>query len=458
MTGFALLTLLAAVAPAPCDIDGSGHVDKPLAVAVPALIKGGWLPAKIWSGLRAVDVSSALEVDETVLRFILAGERAMPVTRLPLALPSPWSGSIELSPRAVEGGFCARAEVVLFDKELRRARFVGLPYDVKVSFARKGAAARTIAVRQEALVFSSGTIDAQVEGERGVRLWIGDGPPDEAALLVDGADTYMSSLAALGSDVVDDIRRAPSKQAQRVLFAEAAAAWRADLRSWTPARRIDAIARFDEKAMPAATRPLLRFWKSELSPGLAAEARASASARLLVDDAVVALWIDGIEVFARDRGMPTSVEVPAPKVGVRAWIVTKESGVPVVHDTRAVLRAGEIYAVTSTFVQHVRGGGRRECVRVSGALPFGKDIRWREISNAPSTRPGPMLGDDETYRPSVSSAERALTVVPGGDTRPFPPVPLVYSYTHPGTYKWTLAKDGGVSLDLVVDDKLCPVP
>jgi hypothetical protein len=67
-----------------------------------------------------------------------------------------------------------------------------------------------------------------------------------------------------------------------------------------------------------------------------------------------------------------------------------------------------------------------------------------------------MNGPDETYRPSVASAERALTVVPGGDTRPFPPVPLVYSYTHAGLYKWTLAKDGGVRLELVDDTSVCP--
>ena len=39
----------------------------------------------------------------------------------------------------------------------------------------------------------------------------------------------------------------------------------------------------------------------------------------------------------------------------------------------------------------------------------------------------------------------------------FPPVPLVYSYTHPGLYKWTLQKDGSVKLELVDDPTLCTI-
>jgi hypothetical protein len=35
-------------------------------------------------------------------------------------------------------------------------------------------------------------------------------------------------------------------------------------------------------------------------------------------------------------------------------------------------------------------------------------------------------------------------------------VPLVYSYTHAGLYKWTLAKAGGVKLELVDDTTICP--
>lgn len=456
------------------DVEGAGHVVKPLATVAPALVKQSALPEKFWKGLRAVDVTETLEIDERVQRFVLTGERPLPAARLSLALPSPWSGSVDVTagPSTSHEAWCARVEVVLFDKELRRATITGLPVDVGVTFARKGVASRTRNVSHEALVITPSTLDATVDGSEPTRLWIGNGPPDEEALLVDGADTYMKFLAGLSAGVVDDIRKQPSRDAQRVLFAEAAASWRADLGAWSPRKRIDTIAKFDEKAIPDNARPLLRFWMQELSPAKialgtsaknatgATSGAASSNARLIVDDAVLALWIEGVEVFDRSKGMATSIELKPAKTAVRAWIVSRTpSGAAtseVVHDTRAVLRAGEIYAVTATFVQHARGGARRECVRVGGVLPLEKDLLWREISNAPSTRPGPMLGPDETYRPSVASAERALTVVPGGDTRPFPPVPLVYSYTHAGLYKWTLAKDGGVKLELVNDEALCP--
>jgi hypothetical protein len=454
---------------APCDVDAAES--KAIAAVAPALVKQSPLPEKWWKGLRATNVTETLEIDERVVRFVLVGDKAPAGARLSLALPAPWSGAVDVTPRAGGGAakFCAQVELVLFDKDLRRATIEGLPVDVSVSFARKGgpippglaAAQKKRAIAHERLVLAPDTIDAVVEGSEPVRLWIGAGPPDEEALLVDGADTYMKFLAGLGSALVDDVRNNPSRDAQRVLFAEAAASWRADLGAWLPRKRIDAIARFDEKAIPAEARPLLRFWKQELSPSkIATGPNAAGVARLIVDDAVLALWIEGVEVFDRSKGMATSIELKPPKTAVRAWIVSRTpSGAAsseVVHDTRAVLRAGEIYAVTATFVQHARGGARRECVRVVGAVPFDKDLLWREISNAPSTRPGPMLGPDETYRPSVASAERALTVVPGGDTRPFPPVPLVYSYTHAGLYKWTLAKDGGVKLELVDDASLCP--
>jgi hypothetical protein len=197
--------------------------------------------------------------------------------------------------------------------------------------------------------------------------------------------------------------------------------------------------------MAPEIRPLLHFWKMELGVRTAAP-KGSQSAHIIIDDAVQALWLDGNEVFDRKKGMPTGFDVRVPAEGVRAWIVTDQ-----VHDTRALLKAGEIYSVTATFVQPVKGGPRRECVRIGGKLPFDKDIRWREISGTQT----PMLGDDETYRPSGASAERSFSVVPGGDSRPFPPVPLVYSYTHPGLYKWTLGKDGGVTLDLVDDPGVC---
>lgn len=448
-----LALMLDAATAASCEVDASAP-SKAVASVAAALVKESPLPEKFWRGARASGVREALEVDERVLRFSLVGDKPLPAARLPLALPSPWSGSVDVTSRSDGGAWCATSEVVLFDKELRRASLAAFPVDVTVTFAKKGVAPRTRTIAHDTLVLAPGLLDAVREDGTSTRLWIG-GVPDEAALLADGADTYMKFLAALGDDVLEDIRKNPSRDAQRILFAEAAASWRADLGTWLPRARIDTIARFDEKAIPEDARALLKFWKQELSPKKIAVGVGAGTARLIVDDAVLALWIEGVEVFDRSKGMATSIELKAPKAAVRAWIVSQVAGKEVVHDTRAFLRAGEIYAVTSTFVQHARGGARRECVRVVGALPFEKDLLWREISNAPSTRPGPMLGVEETYRPSVASAERALTVVPGGDTRPFPPVPLVYSYTHPGLYKWTLGKDGSVKLELVDDAGSC---
>lgn len=446
--------LLAAGAP-PCDGRGDG-AGLSLAAAVPRLASSGALPAKFWKGAHVLDLSEALEVDERVVRFALVGEKPLPATRLPLALPSPWVGTLDVAPRG--GELCSAAEVTLFDGELRRAAFSALPVDVTVTFTRKGVAPRTRTFPHDTFVVGPRFIEVGSEGASPVRLWLG-AAPDVDALFADGAGSYVKFLDALGGDVLDDIRKSPSPDAQRVLFAEAAASWRQDLGSWLPRSRIDTIARFDERLLASAgadARALLRFWKQELSPGKIAVGAGEASARLIIDDAVTAVWIEGVEVFDRAKGMPTSVEIRPPKTAVRTWIVSRSnSGKEVVHDTRAVMRAGEIYAVTSTFVQHARGGARRECIRVVGELPFDADLLWREISNAPPTRPGPMLGVTEAYRPSVPSAERALTVVPGGSTRPFPPVPLVYSYTHPGLYRWTLAKDGSVKLELVDDAGSC---
>ena len=424
-----------------CDVDGSGHVQKKLADVAPALEKGRF--AKLWRGLRAVDPTDQLEVDERHLRFVVVGDKP-PGVRLPLALPAPWSGTVDIVPRS-DARYCAKASVVLFDKELREATFEGLPVDVTVTLGKKGQAARTVRVPHDGLVFTSSYLAAQVGDHDQMRLYVGDGPPEEDLLEADGADLYLKSLSALDPSIVDDIRAHPSQEAQRVLFAEVAASLKSSLPKWSPEKRIAELQRFDEKAMPPEERPLLHFWKQEL--GRRSE-RADYSVHLIIDDAVQSLWIDGVEVFNRKRGMPTGFDMKVPKEAVRAWIVTDQ-----VHDTRAVLQGGEIYSVTSTFVQYVRGGARRECVRVVGALPGVKDIRWREISGTQT----PMMGDDETYRPSGASAERAVSVVPGGDARPFPPVPLVYSYTHPGLYKWTLAKDGAVKLELIEDESVCVV-
>jgi hypothetical protein len=457
-----------AVAGAPCEPDAADMSrttpGAALDEAAPELVKASPI-GKALRGLLAFAPERTLEVDERHTRFLLVGDKAPPATRLALALPAPWSGFFELVPKKEGGRFCARANVVLFDGALRRAELAGLPLEARVSIGRRGRGARTVKLAQAALTVSPDEV--QVHGaDSTVRLFLAGavrGPPREELLEGQGAARYLEGLAAIFPEVVEDIRARPSAEAQRVLFAEMAESLRADLRLWTPAQRLKGIARFDEKAMPPEQRPLLRFWKAELEPAPAGRrARGERTARLLIDDAVRALWIDGVEVFDRQKGTPTSVEVRALPQAVRAWIVTHESASPergsaasrsveVVHDTRAVLRPGEIYSVTSTFVQHLRGGPRRECVRVGGALPFEKDIRWREVSGTNTN----LLDHEETYRPSVPSAERVITVVPGGDARPFPPVPLIYSYTHPGTYKWTLAPEGGATLELVEDPALC---
>lgn len=418
-------------------------------------------------GLSATAVGTSLEVDEQHTRFTLTSDEPLAPLRLPLTLPSPWNGTLQLTPRPGVQRWCARVTVVVFDKELRRAELSALPVDVTITVTRRGQAPRTFTSSPASLVVTSAAIALGPEPGSPVLVVAtrNRALPGDELLEGDGAaemdaSRYMASLAALFPDVARDIRARPSREAQRVLFAEMAVSLRAELGAWTPARRLAEIARFDEKAVSEGQRALLSFWKAELAVRRArSETSSSAPARLIVDDAVKQLWIDGVEVFDRDKGMPTSVELVPPAEAVRAWIVSSAPAtddptrsIDVVHDTRAVLRPGELYSVTSTFVQHARPAARRECVRVAGTLPGGKDIRWREVSGARTA----LLDDDETYRPSVASAERVITVVPGGDARPFPPVPLIYSYTHPGTYKWTLAKDGGVTLELVEDEAICP--
>jgi hypothetical protein len=429
-----------------CDVDAPGHVVKRVDEAAPQLVKSTRL-GKLLRAQKAMDPEASLDVDERHTRFTMAVDRVAAVT-LPLALPLPWAGTVSLVPRGA-GRACVATDVVLFDRELRRAELEGLPVEVLVTLGRRGQAPKELPLAQDKLVVTPDTLEVSAGDAPPLRLYLGSGPPDDEVLASDGADRYMKSLAGLSPEMVDDIRKKPSAEAQRVLFAEMAASLRAELGAWKPQRRIEEIARFDEKNMPPDLRPLLHFWKAELGElSRSRKPRTGATARLLVDDAVQALWIDGVEVFDRRKGMPTSVEIRVPLEGVRAWIVGADD---VVHDTRAVLKPGEIYTVTSTFVQHVRPAARRECVRVNGELPFHKDIRWREVSGTNTA----LLDVGETYRPSTPSAERVVTVVPGGDARPFPPVPLIYSYTHPGTYKWTLSGDGGVKLELVEDEAIC---
>jgi hypothetical protein len=411
---------------------------------LPALDKSRF--ARLFQNVKALDVESSLDVDERKVKLTLFGDRAPSPLRLPLALPAPWSGTVDIVPRAVEGRWCAPVNATLFDQDLREAAVDGMPVDVSVTVQKKGQPAKTTTIQQDGLVFAPDALVAKAGDSDKLRLYVGDGPPSDDVLAVDGADLYMKSLAALEPAIVDDIRTHPSVEAQRVLFAESAASLRSSLPSWRPEKRLAEVARFDENSMPVELKPLLHFWRTEFSVRKTWPKDAP-KAHVIVDDAVQSLWLDGVSVFDRAKGTPTGFDVRVPHEAVRAWIVTSDQ----VHDTRAVLKGGEIYSVTPTFVQPVKGGVRRECVRVVGKLPQGKVIRWREIAGTQT----PMLGDDETYRPSGASAERAFSVVPGGDARPFPPVPLVYSYTHAGLYKWTLAGDGSLELDVVDDQAVC---
>ncbi|HEY4221031.1 MAG TPA: hypothetical protein VGO62_06805, partial [Myxococcota bacterium] len=273
-----------------CDVDGAGHIQKRVKDVVPTLEKGRF--QKLFTGLRAVDPNSVLDVDERHITFTLVGDKPLPALHLPLALPAPWSGFVDVTARPVEGRFCAHTEAVVFDTELRQVSVDGLPLDLAVTVVKKekGAVARTFSVKQDGLVFTQDTVVARAGDAGEMRLYVGDGPPGDDSLEVDGADLYLKSLSALDPGIVDDIRAHPSPQAERVLFAELAAQLRSSLPQWSPKKRLDAIARFEVKDMPSEIRPLLHFWKTELGVRTAAP-KGALSAHIIIDDAVQALWL-----------------------------------------------------------------------------------------------------------------------------------------------------------------------
>jgi hypothetical protein len=168
------------------------------------------------------------------------------------------------------------------------------------------------------------------------------------------------------------------------------------------------------------------------------------------------VWLDGRRVFERSDGSSASVEVPAKRTAVRVWVVFREGEHERVFDTNAVVLPGQIYNVGEGRFAAVTGGGRRECIRVSGQLLTEQGdkqpLRWRELG----TPPGPLMGTNESFRPSGAQDRREIGVV---DKDLFaarvPPLPLVHSYTHPGTYEWSVSPKGEVSLRLMDDLKLC---
>jgi hypothetical protein len=66
------------------------------------------------------------------------------------------------------------------------------------------------------------------------------------------------------------------------------------------------------------------------------------------------------------------------------------------------------------------------------------------------------MSGDEAFRPSTAQDRRELGVVDAKLRAALvPPMPLVYSYTHAGTYEWTVTPDGPAALRLLPDVKLC---
>lgn len=393
---------------------------------------------------RAFSVRSRvneLVIDERHVKLTLVARRASPRAELPLALPGGAHGSVAVS-LEVAAGACVEVDMVLFDGALRTVTVPAPRASLSGSVRSKGKAPVPVEIGAPGLMLTPVFMSL---GD--TRLYVGKGLPDPTALLVEdgGIDAYLDSLVSLG------VTLGAADQA-RFDFLRLEQTWRRSLSTVLPRERQEQIGRIPEAKLPPTEAALLRFWRQQLGP---ASSPTDARARLLIDDAVEAVWVDGAEVYVRAPGASPSVEVSIGEGAVRVWIVSSEGGKPsTVHDTRAVLRKGELYSVAKTVVQHVGAGARRECLRVDGALPSKHKIYWRDLG----TPPGPILGVEDAYRPPFDAAERTVTVVSTARSGSlFPPVPLVYSYTHPGTYRWRLLADGTVRLDLVEEDALCPL-
>lgn len=421
---------------APCPPGRDASVHK----AVPALANDLRL-SELFRAFAVRAHTSDIVIDEHHLKLTLVARRA-PRVQLPLALPAPSTGAVTLA-LDVPVGTCVDVEVVLFDGGLRSATFAA-PATVR-GVVRSGDRVHKNIEASAAAVTVAPQVVA-VGQEPSARWYVGQGTPDPTVLLAESElDRYLAWLAAL------EVTLSPAEQA-RIDFLAVERRLRRELSSMLPRDRQEAIAAFDEKALPKAEQSLVRFWRQQLLP---APSPTDGRARLLVDDEVEAVWVEGVEVYARAPGVSPSVEVPLGDGAARVWIVSTEPGrSTTVHDTHAVLRKGELYSVAKTVVQHVNPGARRECLRVEGALPSRQRIYWRDLGSPP----GPILGTEDAYRPPFDAAERTVTVVSnarGGAL--FPPIPLVYSYTHPGSYRWRLAPDGTVRLDLLETDELCPL-
>ncbi len=449
--GFTVMftALLAQAAPV-CAVDG-----QPVAVVLPMLKStlgpalSGW-----WQGARAVAGDSELVIDERVTTYTVAVPHARTVA-VPVALPDPWRGALLVTPQP---GACLTVRVYRTDDELARISIDGPALAWRAARAGGPAIEKTLS---GPLVWTGNRIN--VSDGNGIPLWLygGRALPSERALYA-GASTsgegaaaeevalaYTTTLAALDAQLSTDLTGSSSSGARTVAFMAAAGQLRKDAALWLPARRVAWGRALDVSSLPSSLRPLARFWQSEFA---ADTSTTPASAVLLVDDTSDEIWLDGVQVYARNRGDALRLSVPARAAASRIWVVyaDRASNTSRVFDTRAALRAGDIYNVGGNVVAPVAAGARHECVRVTGTLPGNIPLRWRELGSPP----GPILDASDAYRPSSAQDRREVAIVDyAGMAASLPPVPLVYNYTHAGVYNWTLSSSGALRLQVNSDAK-----
>jgi hypothetical protein len=423
--------------------------------------------APFTKGGLAKKAGAELVVDEQVETYRVVLTRSARVA-LPLAVPPPWTGAVELALDGASGDGeprCFDVRVVFSGDEVVRAE-LPQPIDVVAHARKKGApevnasfrAARIVLYEQRVLtiddsgaqrtwwIAGKGGLPNTTLLAREVEVPFPAGDPEPTG---SGARAYVRSLAALDEKLADDLRAADTNEARAVAFMATADELRAALRKVSPAERLAIARAIDVEKLPKELRPLAAYWRDALTPATDAGDR---KARFIVDDSASEVWLDGARVFDRKAGTPTSVEVPVRKRAARVWVVFPEDGKPRVFDTTAVLRPGQIYNVGEGLFSSLSGGARSECIRVVGALPDKEPLRWRELG----TPPGPLMDSNEAFRPSGAQDRREVGLV---DMNLFaarvPPLPLVYSYTHSGTYEWNVSPSGPVSLRLIDDVKLC---
>jgi hypothetical protein len=425
-----------------CDLGGA-----PILRAAPELkqLQGA---RALFGAARAQKGPERTDVDERVTPLTIGVQADGMNATLPLALPRGARGDLVLSFTAHA---CLEAQLVHDANDVSRLEWVW-PIQAKLTFKRGAAPAVERNIKLERITLhATHVVLVSTTGEE-QSVYLGKKLPD-AALLHErgGARAYLSSLAALDGALTDDINADASPAAQAIVFLAQAERLRHEIASLPPARRLELAQKIRPSGLPATLGPLARYWQQQLS---ANPQTARGSARLLVGDDVEQVFIDGVSVFERNSGASSSVEIGAPELAVRVWIVPRGDAVQV-FDTNAVVKSGQIYDVGAQRFGGVSGGARWECIRVRGTLPGhsgGGPFRWRELG----TPPGPLMQHDEAFRPSGAQDRRevGVTAMDMSAAR-VPALPLVYSYTHPGSYEWTIRPDGSAQLRLLTDEKLC---